>query len=302
MRLRDLNCWENSETLRVRFRPDPEDTQSFRETQIKYHLLRIPLFHVDAFADRILTGNPAVVCLLNSWLDDELLRKVAAENNLPATAFLVPSKEGHQLRWFTTRCEIRLCGHATLAAGFVVLKLLQPALQVARFETKLGGILEVRRAEAGLQMDFPALTSKAFSNDPDQVISAAGVRSTPIEIFEANQTWIAVFEQTEIVAAADPNFDLLQKLHPYAVAITAPGRSEDFVSRYFAPSYGITEDYVTGSLHCALTPYWSRRLGKNRLTARQLSSRGGALTCEMAGDRVQLRGNAILTMQGTLQI
>lgn len=264
--------------------------------------MRIPLFHVDAFADRPLTGNPAAVCLLDSWLDDGLLRKVAAENNLPATGFLVPSEDGHQLRWFTTRCEIKLCGHATLAAGFVVLKMLQPAQEIARFETRQGGILEVRRIGDALQMDFPALAPQTCANNPSQLIEAAGVQPAPLEILEANQTWIAVFEGIEVVAAADPNFDLLEKLHPYTVAITAPGKTEDFVSRYFAPSYGIPEDHVTGSLHCALTPYWSRRLGKSRLKARQLSSRGGVLTCEMASDRVRLSGNSILTMQGTLHI
>jgi PhzF family phenazine biosynthesis protein len=264
--------------------------------------LRIPIFHVDAFADRPHTGNPAAVCLLDSWLDDALLRKVAAENNLPATAFLVPGDRGCQLRWFTTRCEIRLCGHATLAAGFVVLKMLQPSLEVARFETRHGGILGVRRAEDALEMDFPAFISKNCPNNPDQLIQAVGVRSTPTQIIEANDTRIAVFEHIGVVASADPNFELLEKLHPYAVAITAPGRAEDFVSRYFAPSYGIPEDQVTGSLHCALTPYWSRRLGKNRLNARQLSARGGELMCEMADDRVCLGGTAILTMHGTLQI
>jgi PhzF family phenazine biosynthesis protein len=264
--------------------------------------LRIPLFHVDAFADRPLTGNPAAVCLLNSWLDDEELRKVAAENNLPATAFLLPGDGRYQLRWFTTRYEIRLCGHATLAAGFVVLEILEPAWEVARFETKHGGVLTVRHTDDALQMDFPALISKSHPDDSDHLLQAAGVRSSPTEIFEANNTLIAVFENSEAVAAADPDFDLLQKLHPYAAAITAPGKSEDFVSRYFAPSYGISEDHVTGSLHCALTPYWSRRLGKNRLKARQLSNRGGELMCEVAGDRVRLSGKAILTMQGTLQI
>ena len=151
-------------------------------------------------------------------------------------------------------------------------------------------------------MDFPALIPKNSSNSPEQLIQAAGVRSAPIEILEANQTWIAVFEESDVIAAADPNFDLLKKLHPYSVAITAPGKSEDFVSRYFAPSYGIPEDHVTGSLHCGLTPYWSRRLGKTRLTARQISARGGELICEMAEDRVHITGKAILTMQGTLQI
>jgi PhzF family phenazine biosynthesis protein len=265
-------------------------------------LLRIPIFHVDAFADRPHSGNPAAVCLLDSWLDDEWLRKVAAENNLPATAFLVPSDTGYKLRWFTTCCEIRLCGHATMAAGLVVLKVLQPSLDVARFEMKHGGLLEVQHAGDALQMDFPALISSNHSNGTDQLIQAVGVRSIPTEIFEANDTWIAVFNAREVVAGADPDVDLLEKLHPYAVAITAPGKTEDFVSRYFAPSYGIPEDQVTGSLHCALTPYWSRRLAKNRLKARQLSARGGELMCEMAGDRVRLGGTAILTMRGTLQI
>jgi len=265
--------------------------------------LRIPVFHVDAFADRPLTGNPAAVCLLDSWLDDSWLRKVAAENNLPATAFLVPRDDGeHELRWFTTRCEIKLCGHATQASGFVVLKLLKPGLDVARFHTKHGGVLEVRPTVDGLQMDFPALPPKTCSNAPDQLSQALGIDTRPAEIVEANQTWIAVLEDGKAVAAAGPNLELLEKFHPYAVAITAPGRSEDFVSRYFAPSYGVPEDHVTGSLHCALTPYWSSRLGKARLKARQLSSRGGALICELAGDRVRLGGNAILTMQGTLQV
>lgn len=264
--------------------------------------MRIPIFRVDAFADRPHSGNPAAVCLLDSWLDDEWLRKVAAENNLPATAFLVPCDTGHKLRWFTTRCEIRLCGHATMAAGLVVLKVLQPSLEVARFETKDGGLLDVRHAGGALQMDFPALISRNHSNGTDQLIQAVGVQSIPREIFEANDTWIAVFKDSEVVAGADPNLELLKKLHPYAVAITAPGKAEDFVSRYFAPSYGIPEDQVTGSLHCALTPYWSRRLGKSQLKARQLSARGGELMCEMAGDRVRLGGTAILTLQGTLQI
>jgi len=264
--------------------------------------LRIPLFHVDAFACRAHSGNPAAVCLLDSWLDDELLRKVAAENNLPATAFLVPADGGYRLRWFTTHCEIRLCGHASLAAGFVLLNLLQPSMEVARFETKHGGTLEVRRADQAFEMNFPARPPKASPMGPDQLIQATGIRTTPVEIVEANETWIAVFADASAVAAAVPDFELLAKLHPYAVAITAPGQPEDFVSRYFAPSYGIPEDQVTGSLHCALTPYWSRRLGKERLKARQLSARGGELTCEMAGDRVLLTGNAILTMQGTMQI
>lgn len=264
--------------------------------------MRIPIFHVAAFADRPHTGNPAAVCLLDSWLDDESLRKVAAENNLPATAFLVKNGDSYELRWFTTRCEIRLCGHATLAAGFIVLKMLAPARNEVGFVTKHGGVLNVQLKGDFLQMDFPSLAPTTCASYPGQLVEALGLSAAPKEVLEANQTWIAVLENSAEVAASDPNFPLLETLHPYAIAITAPGESEDFTSRYFAPSYGIPEDFVTGSLHCALAPYWSKRLGKTELHARQLSKRGGELWCEVGAERVRLKGKAILTMQGTLTI
>ncbi len=264
--------------------------------------MHVPIFHVAAFADRPHTGNPAAVCLLDSWLDDGSLRKVAAENNLPATAFLVKSADGFELRWFTTRCEIRLCGHATLAAGFIALKMLASARKEVGFITKRGGILNVELKGELLQMDFPSLAPTTSATYPGQLVQALGLPGAPKEVLEANQTWIAVLANSAEVAAAAPDFALLETLHPYAVAITAPGENEDFTSRYFAPSYGIPEDFVTGSLHCALAPYWSKRLGKSALHARQLSQRGGELWCEVAGDRVRLKGKAIFTMQGTLTI
>ncbi len=264
--------------------------------------MHVPIFHVAAFADRPHTGNPAAVCLLDSWLDDEFLRKVAAENNLPATAFLVKSADCYELRWFTTRCEIRLCGHATLAAGFIVLKMLAPPRNEVGFVTKNGSLLTVQLKGEFLQMHFPSLAPTSRTNYPSQLVRALGLPHAPKEVLEANQTWIAVLEDSADVAAADPDFPLLETQHPYAVAITAPGKNEDFTSRYFAPSYGTPEDFVTGSLHCALAPYWSKHLGKSELHARQLSQRGGELWCEVVGDRVRLKGKAILTMQGTLTI
>lgn len=264
--------------------------------------MHIPIFHVDAFADRPHTGNPAAVCLMDSWLDDESLRKVAAENNLPATAFLVKDKDSYELRWFTTRCEIRLCGHATLAAGFIVLKTLEPKRGEVRFVTKHGGVLDVRLNGETLEMDFPRLIPATCATFPERLMEALGVRGAPSEVLQANQTWIAVLQDQAEVAAADPKFELLETLHPYAAAITAPGRDEDFVTRYFAPSYGIPEDFVTGSVHCALAPYWSQRLRKRELHARQLSPRGGELWCEVGTESVRLKGKAILTMQGTLTI
>ena len=264
--------------------------------------MRIPLFHVDAFAQGPNSGNRAAVCLLDSWLDDAWLRKVAAENNLSATAFLVRGRDRYELRWFTTRCEIQLCGHATLAAGFVVLEVMDPGRDPVQFENHRVGILTVRRAGGLFAMDFPALVPQPCPERPPGLTEALGLETDPSELLEVNGTYIAVLRDEGEVASAIPDSSHLEQLHPYVVAVTAPGEREDFVSRYFAPSYGLPEDPVTGSVHCALTPYWSKRLGKTQLHARQLSERGGELWCELADQRVMLTGRAILTMQGTLTI
>jgi len=264
--------------------------------------MRIPIFHVDAFAQGPCSGNPAAVCLLDSWLDDSWLRKVAAENNLSATVFVVRGTGGYELRWFTTRCEIRLCGHGTLAAGFTLLDVIEHGRDSMQFESHRAGILTVRRTGSFFVLDFPALTPKPCAMRQQGLREALGLEPAPSELLEVNETYIAVLETEGMVASAVPNFSRLEQLHPYVVAITAPGDQEDFVSRYFAPSYGVPEDPVTGSVHCALTPYWSKRLGKAQLSARQLSERGGQLWCELADQRVMLKGRAILTMQGTLTI
>lgn len=268
----------------------------------KIEPMRIPLFHVNAFAQGPYSGNPAAICLLDSWLDDAWLRKVAAENNLSATAFLVPETDRYELRWFTTRCEIRLCGHATLAAGLVVLDLLQTRGDKAQFETRHTGLLTVGRAGNFFVMDCPARIPQPCANQPPGLRDALGLETDPTTLLEVNQTYIVVLENQRMVAAAIPDFSRIEKFHPHVVALTGPGEQEDFVSRYFAPSYGVPEDPVTGSVHCALTPYWSKRLGKTQLNARQLSDRGGHLQCELVDQRVFLKGRAILTMQGTLTI
>jgi PhzF family phenazine biosynthesis protein len=267
--------------------------------------MRIALFHLNAFTDQPFSGNPAAVCPLQDWLDDGLLRKVAAENNLSDTAFFVP-KNGqngnHDLRWFTPRCEVRLCGHATLASAFVVMNVLQPGLQTVRFETRHSGPLTVSKDGDMLAMDFPAILGKTCPSPPEALIRGLGAARLPSTVLEANQTYILVYETEDAIQDIRPDFANLEQLHPFAVAITAPGTKSDFVSRYFAPSYGVAEDPVTGSVHSALTPYWAERLGKTHLHARQVSERGGELWCEMAGERVVLKGNAILTLQGSLQI
>ncbi len=264
--------------------------------------MRIPVFHVDAFTNKLLLGNPAAVCPLQSWLDDETLRKVAAENNLSETAFFVPATSGYELRWFTPRAEVKLCGHATLGAAYVVVNMLGPGLDLVRFETRHSGVLSVRKEGNLLAMDFPALFPNECITLPAGLVEALGPAPRPDKVLEVNDIYIAVFGDETAIQNMRPDFSRLALLHPAVVAVTAPGETVNFVSRYFKPSYGMPEDPVTGSAHCALTPYWSEHLGKPRLHAHQLSQRGGELWCEMAGDRVILKGNAVLTMQGTLEI
>jgi len=271
--------------------------------------MRIPLFHVDAFTDRPFSGNPAAVCPLQAWLDDGLLLKVAAENNLSETAFFVPRDglpgRGHyDLRWFTPRCEVNLCGHATLASAYVVLNLLHPGIESVRFETRFSGTLAVRKDGEMFSMDFPAMFAQPCPNQPDTLIRGLGPGHLPATVLEANDTYIAVYENESAIRNVRPDFALLEQLHPFAVSVTAPGvdSDADFVSRYFAPSYGVPEDPVTGSAHCLLAPYWAQRLGKTSLHARQLSARGGELWCDMAGQRVMIKGSAVLTLKGTVVI
>jgi len=264
--------------------------------------MRIPLFHVDAFTNKPFRGNPAAVCPLQEWLDDRTLRKVAAENNLSETAFFVPNGSHYELRWFTPRGEVRLCGHATLASAYVVLNVLKPGLDTVQFETRQSGILTVRKNVDLFAMDFPALFPKRCDEVPDSLVCALGPGPRPSELWEVNDIYVALYESEADIQNMRPDFSRLELLHPAVVAVTAPGKKVDFVSRYFKPSYGMPEDPATGSAHCALTPYWAQRLGKSKLHARQLSERGGELWCEMTGDRVILKGNAVLTMRGELVI
>ena len=264
--------------------------------------MRTTLYHVDAFTARPFAGNPAAVCPLNGWLDDDFLLKVAAENNLSETAFFVPCGKDYELRWFTPRCEVELCGHATLASAFVVLNLLRPELDTVRFETRHSGMLTVRKDGELFSMDFPSIFPKPCPNPPDDLMRALGSGSPPLEVVEANQTYIEVHDSERAIRSIRPDFGRLEELHPFTVGLTAAGDQVDFVSRYFAPSYGVPEDPVTGSMYCSLTPYWTKRLGKKQLRARQVSERGGEIWCEAVGERVILKGAAVLTLKGSLLV
>jgi PhzF family phenazine biosynthesis protein len=262
--------------------------------------MELPLYQIDAFTRRVFGGNPAAVCPLDAWLPDDVLQAIAAENNLSETAFFVASGEDYELRWFTPATEVDLCGHATLAAAALILGKIAPARERVRFHTK-SGALDVSRDGDGFVMDFPARPAGSVEAEERRALEAALGRA-PQEVRAAARDYLAVFEDEAAVRALVPDSERLRALPRPGTIVTAPGREADFVSRYFAPAMGITEDPVTGSAHCTLAPYWSRRLGKRELTARQLSLRGGELACTDKGERVLLKGRVAFYLEGRIRL
>jgi len=264
--------------------------------------VRLPIAQIDAFARHAFEGNPAAVMPLNDWLDDELLQKIAAENNLSETAFFVPEGakgDGYRLRWFTPTTEVDLCGHATLASAFVVFGWLAPWRRSITFQTEKAGALTVTRDGELLVLDFPSRPPGPCTM-PEVLAAALGKR--PAALFAARD-YLAVFDSADDVAELAPDFAAVAALDKFAVIVTAPGKNGvDFVSRFFAPARGVDEDPVTGSAHCTLIPYWAERLGKTRLEARQLSRRGGVLSCALNGERVTIAGRAVLYLVATIAI
>lgn len=256
----------------------------------------LPVYVVDAFTDCAFRGNPAAVCLYERWLPDEILQAVAAENNLSETAFLVPLGEDWELRWMTPTTEVDLCGHATLASAYVLFHEVQPERQDVRFHTK-SGVLEVTREGEQIVLDFPARPPEPCAAPPGL---AWALDAEPIEVLRSSHDVLAAFEREPQVRGLRPSMDQLLELGSQGVIVTAPGDEVDFVSRYFAPAVGVPEDPVTGAAHCTLTPYWSRRLGKKKLRACQVSQRGGSLTVEDCGERVHIGGRAVLVMRGEI--
>jgi PhzF family phenazine biosynthesis protein len=261
----------------------------------------IRIFQVDAFTERRFAGNPAAVCPLETWPGDDLLRSIAAENNLSETAFYVPEASGDafHLRWFTPVDEVDLCGHATLATAHVLLRYVEPSLRAVRFRTRSGD-LEVWRDGERLVMDFPALPPQACEA-PAGLTEALG--EAPLEVLAASD-YVAVLPSPAAVRALEPDMPRLAALDRRGVAVTAAGDEPgvDFVSRFFAPALGVPEDPVTGSAHCELAPLWAERLGRHRLRALQLSRRGGEVLCEVVSDRVRLSGRAVLYLEGTIRV
>jgi len=261
--------------------------------------MRLPLYQVDAFTDRLFGGNPAAVCPLDAWLPDATLQAIAAENNLSETAFFVRDGGDYALRWFTPTVEVDLCGHATLASGHVVMLFLEPQRESVSFQTRKAGTLVVTRRGDLLAMDFPARPASPVEPPPGLLTALGGA---PRGVWRARDH-LVVYDSAAEIAALEPDFSALGKVDCWAAIATAPGEDGiDFVSRCFAPAGGINEDPVTGSAHCTLVPYWAGRLGKTTLRARQISKRVGDLWCEHRGERVTIAGKAAFYMQGTIEV
>jgi len=255
------------------------------------------IYQIDAFTSRRFRGNPAAVVVMNEWLTDEAMAAIAAENNLSETAFVILHPEVVPLRWFTPTVEVDLCGHATLAAAHVILNDYRPGQDVIRFTTRSGELAVTRRDEL-LCMDFPARPATPIAAS-DALVAALGAR--PREVLMARDI-LAVFDSEEHIKRLRPDFNRIAALNAFAVIVTARGDQVDFVSRFFAPAAGVPEDPVTGSAHCTLMPYWAEKLGKNKLSAHQVSARGGELWCEMLGDRVTIAGNTVEYLRGEITV
>jgi len=261
--------------------------------------MKIPIYQIDAFASEVFSGNPAAVCILDSWLDDNLLQSIAAENNLSETAFLVRNDDGFDLRWFTPRTEVSLCGHATLASAFVLFNYRDwPGAEI-RFNTRKSGQLVVGKRSGLLEMDFPSRPAHSVPPPPG-LKETLGVK--PIAVLDSVEDLMFVLESEKAVRELQPDFSALERIECRGIIVTARGSQSDFVSRFFAPAVGIPEDPVTGSAHCVLAPYWSTELNKENLHAFQISKRGGELFCVNAGDRVKISGKAALYFEGVITI
>lgn len=260
--------------------------------------MKLPIYQVDAFTSKTFAGNPAAVVPLKSWLDDKLLQNIAAENNLSETAFFVKEDAHYHIRWMTPVSEVPLCGHATLASGFVLFNFIEKDKTSLSFLSKSGELIVEREGEL-ISLNFPA--NKLQIKEPTEKLIEC-FQKAPIEVLESSYFLLLVFDDEDFIKNYLPNFDLISKLHNHGVIITAKSKNVDFVSRVFVPNEGINEDPVTGSAHTVLTPYWSEKLNKKKLTAYQLSKRGGELICEDLGNRVKILGRAALYMTGEIYL
>ncbi len=260
--------------------------------------MKLDIYQVDAFTKKIFGGNPAAICPLEDWIDQELMQKIALENNLSETAFFVKRGDAYEIRWFTPTFEIDLCGHATLASAFVIFEILKLETETVKFHSHKSGELSVEKNGDLFVLDFPS-RPVAKAEIPEGLIEALG--KEPKEVLKARDYFL-VYESEQEVLDIQPNFSKLLEIEAHGFIVTAKGENSDFVSRFFAPEVGVFEDPVTGSAHCNLIPFWAERLGKTEMFAKQISQRGGELFCELKGDRVKIGGNAVLYLKGEIYV
>lgn len=259
--------------------------------------MRLPIYVVHAFTDELFGGNPAAVCPLTDWLPDDVMQKLAKENNMSETAFFVPEEDGFRIRWFTPTTEVDLCGHATLATAHILFTELGYDKDEILLHSK-SGVLKINRvAENRIQLDFPANAPQPLTNVPDALFSSLGVKESPV--FITSFDLMVVLDSQKEVEELEPDFATLATVKARGVICTAKGDDSDIVARCFYPQSGINEDPVTGSAHTIMVPYWAEKLGKNKLQSIQLSARKGYLDCELKGDRVLMRGTAKTYLKGT---
>jgi len=259
--------------------------------------MQLPIYQIDAFTSEVFGGNPAAVCPLEFWLEDNILQNIAEENNLSETAFFVDRGDSFQIRWFTPQTEVDLCGHATLASAYVIMNHIKPSLQEVVFGSH-SGELKVGKKEDLYFLDFPAHVPKQC-DAPENLIRAMDIIP---EITLASDYYMLVYKTEADIRQLNPYMKLLQELDRFGVIVTAPGDNSDFVSRFFAPAVGIPEDPVTGSAHCTLIPYWAKELNKTELHAYQVSERGGEIFGIDNSDRVTIAGRAVQYLEGTISI
>lgn len=261
--------------------------------------MKIKIYQIDAFSDQVFRGNPAAVCILEEWLEESTLQLIAAENNLAETAFVVPSENHFEIRWFTPLLEVDLCGHATLAAAHVLYKYYNIKASVIRFESLKSGVLRVGKKGKKLELDFPADSIKKVEI-PEILVTALGLK--PTECYKGKTDYLLIFDSQKAIESLNPDYRLLAKVGGRGVIVSAKGIEVDFVSRFFAPQAGIDEDPVTGSAHTTLAPYWANKLSKTILTAQQLSKRKGELVCVWDSDRVKISGHAVTYLIGEIEV
>lgn len=262
--------------------------------------MKIPIYQADAFTNQLFGGNPAAICPLEDWLTDDLLQKIAMENNLSETAYLVKQGKDFQIRWFTPATEVKLCGHATLAASHVLYSQLGYEGNQIVFHSKSGALTVTKLEGNQLMLDFPATIAVADPHPPRSITEGLGIDNVPI--FKTDFDYMVVVPSQKVLEGLSPDFKVLAQTASRGVIVTAKGDEADFVSRCFYPQSGIDEDPVTGSAHTILIPYWAGQLGKSKMKAIQLSRRRGYLDCELHGDRTYMSGTAVLFMKGEIEI